>query len=79
MAQYKDQNIYIGEVIHKTFISVDERGTKAGAATSVAMNASGAAGTMEDPKVVILERPFVFMIIDKETSLPIFMGTVENV
>ncbi|MDE6726050.1 MAG: serpin family protein [Ruminiclostridium sp.] len=79
MAQYKDKNIYISDVIHKTFISVDEKGTKAGAATLVSMDATGAAGTMEDPKIVILDRPFVFMIIDKETSLPIFMGTVESV
>ncbi len=79
MAHYKDENIYIGDVIHKTFIAVDERGTKAGAATSVSMNGTAAAGTMEDPKIVILDRPFVFMIIDSETSLPVFMGTVESV
>ena len=71
-------NLYIGNVIHKTFIAVDEKGTKAGAATVVEITNESAA-IVEDPKTVILDRPFVFMIIDNETKLPIFMGTVESV
>jgi len=67
--------IYISRVLHKTFIAVDEKGTRAGAATSVEM-AAGAAAPMEEPKVVILDRPFVYMLIDCETNLPFFMGTM---
>lgn len=78
MAHYPSANILISDVMHKTFISVDEKGTKAGAATSVSM-AAGNAAPVEEPKTVILDRPFVFMIIDNETNLPVFMGTVESV
>ena len=78
MAHYTYGNICIGDVIHKTFIAVDEKGTKAGAATSVSM-ASGSAAPVDEPKTVILDRPFVYMIIDNETRLPVFMGTVESV
>ena len=69
-------NIYIGDVLHKTFISVDELGTKAGAVTKVEMVDKMAAF---DRKVVTLDRPFVYMIIDNETNLPIFMGAVTDI
>ncbi|MBS6475813.1 MAG: serpin family protein [Clostridiales bacterium] len=67
-------NIYIGEVLHKTFICVDELGTKAGAVTKVEMKAEGAVVMPE--KQVVLDRPFVYLILDNATGLPIFMGTV---
>lgn len=68
-------NIYIGEVLHKTFISVDERGTKAGAATTVELRLSSAPLIS---KTVRLDRPFVYAIIDNDTNLPIFIGTVTS-
>lgn len=72
-------NIYIGRVLHKTFIAVDELGTKAGAATVVEMlNGSAAPSEPEEKKYVILDRPFLFMIIDRETNIPLFIGTVTN-
>ncbi|MCL1806804.1 MAG: serpin family protein [Oscillospiraceae bacterium] len=77
MAVSSRGNIFIDRVIHKTFISVDELGTKAGAATLVAMSDAGAAPSQ--PKTVRLDRPFVYVIIDNATNLPIFIGTVMNV
>ena len=71
-------NIFISRVLHKTFISVDERGTKAGAATVVEMN-DECAMLVEDPKQVYLDRPFVYMLIDCETNLPFFIGTMMDV
>ena len=68
-------NLYISRVQHKTFISVDERGTKAGAATSVSMDCGSA---LMIP-VVYCDRPFVYCIIENETQLPVFMGAVMNV
>lgn len=65
-------NLFIGEVIHKTFISVDELGTKAGAVTKVEIVDE----SIPDYKYVILNRPFVYAIIDNETRLPVFIGTV---
>lgn len=76
MAHSSRGNIYIGDVLHKTFISVDELGTKAGAVTKVQMNDESA--PMSE-WVVTLNRPFVYMIIDNETKLPIFIGTVMDI
>lgn len=69
-------NICIGRVLHKTFIMVDGQGTKAGAATSVEMRSESAA--VSEPKVVNLNRPFFYMILDNETNLPVFMGAVTD-
>lgn len=68
-------NIFIGQVLHSTHISVTEDGTKAGAATLVDVMC-GAAYEENEPKEVILDRPFVYMIIENETNLPIFMGVL---
>ena len=76
MAHSSRGNIYIGDVLHKTFISVDELGTKAGAVTKVQMNDESA--PMSE-WVVTLNRPFVYMIIDNETKLPVFIGAVMDI
>ena len=68
-------NIYINRALHKTFISVAEQGTKAGAATAVGIVAEGDI-IMEEIKEVILDRPFGYMLMDCETNLPFFMGTM---
>ena len=62
---------------HKTFISIAEQGTRAGAATSVSMRVT-AAMPDEEPKIVRLDRPFVYAIVDTQTNLPLFLGTVES-
>ena len=71
-------NICISRVLHKTFISVSEQGTRAGAATAVEMVAEGAMEIVEF-KEVVLDRPFVYMLIDCESNLPFFIGTMMNV
>lgn len=68
-------NIYISRVLHKTFISVGEKGTKAGAATIVEMK-DGAAAEPTEPKEVYLDRPFVYMLVDCENNIPFFIGTM---
>lgn len=76
MATSAEGNLYINRVIHKTFISVDERGTKAGAVTAVEVNCESA--PME-VYTVHLNRPFVYMLIDCETNQPFFIGTLMDV
>ncbi len=68
-------NIFISRVLHKTYIAVDEKGTKAGAVTAVEM-AEGSAMEPQETRTVVLDRPFVYLIIDCETNLPIFMGVL---
>ena len=71
-SKISDTKLSISSVLHKTFISVDERGTKAGAVTVIA--ADGTA--MKEMKEVILDRPFIYMILDCKNNLPIFIGAV---
>lgn len=73
-----DGNVYISSVLHKTFIEVDEKGTKAGAATVVAM-AGATAAPADPPKQVYLDRPFVYLIVDTQTGLPVFLGAVTEI
>ena len=71
-------NIFINRVLHKTFISVGEKGTKAGAATVVEANDEGAAVIL-DPKEVYLDRPFVYLLVDCENNIPFFIGTMMDI
>ena len=71
-------NIFISRVIHKTYISVEEKGTKAAAVTIVEPG-DGAAMEPEQPKEVYLDRPFVYMLIDCENNIPFFIGTMMDV
>lgn len=71
-------NIFIGSVLHKTFISVGEQGTKAGASTVVVMETAGIA-LPNVPKEVKLDRPFVYMIIDSQNNIPLFIGTAADI
>ena len=73
-----DYPLFIGFVKHKTYIKLDEHGTKAAAVTAVGM--SGGTGAAVEPRVVdvYLERPFVYLLIDMKTRLPLFIGTVES-
>ena len=69
-------NIFINRVLHKTYIDVTPLGTRAGAATVVEMNTEGAMLPDEEPKRVVLDRPFVYMIVDTEYSIPLFFGVM---
>ena len=68
-------NLFISEVLHKTFIEVNESGTKAAAVTEVTV-ADSCAVEPAETKTVILDRPFVYLLIDCKTNLPFFIGTV---
>lgn len=68
----EESDLYIGRVLHKTFISVGEKGTKAGAATVVEELTKGM--SPEDTVTVTLDRPFVYLIVENGTNLPLFIG-----
>lgn len=78
MASSKQGNIYINDVIHKTKIEVNEKGTKAAAVTMVEMNQE-AAMEEEEPEKIYLDRPFFYMIVDTEQNFPVFMGSLMEV
>ena len=66
------RDLFISDVVHKAFVSVDEAGTEAAAATAVIMPTS--APTVE----VTIDRPFIFLIRDIDTGAILFLGRVLN-
>ena len=70
-------NIRIRSVRHKTAFTLDRNGTLASSVTVI-----GAPGSSEvlSPKMkVTLDRPFIYMIVDSLTALPVFIGALETV
>jgi serpin B len=71
------EKLYIGAVIHKAFVDVNETGTEAAAATAVIMRAGGvpqqpARGTFH------ADRPFLYTICDNRTGSILFVGRIAN-
>lgn len=71
-------DLYVSKVLHKTFIEVNATGTKAAAATAVMVDAAGAEPVTKEIRQVICDRPYVYAIVDTETMLPVFVGTVNE-
>ena len=74
MALIDGESLYVSQAFQKTFIEVDEQGTRAAAVSLVVPGESA----MEPENVVNLNRPFVYAIVDDASQLPIFMGVVMN-
>ncbi|MBR5667815.1 MAG: serpin family protein [Lachnospiraceae bacterium] len=72
----KTSSVLISEVIQKTYIEVDEEGTKAAAATEVGMKCYAVAPQPVE-HIVSLDRPFVYAIVDELTGAPLFIGIYE--
>jgi serpin B len=67
--------LYIGAVIHKAFVAVDEKGTEAAAATAVGVRA-GSAPRPEEPVVFTADHPFLFLLRHRDTGTVLFLGRV---
>jgi len=74
-----DGNIYISNILHKTYIAVTEKGTKAGAVTSVFLEAEMGNPTQTEIINVYLDRPFLYMIIECDSNTPLFIGAVNSI
>lgn len=66
--------LYISRVIHQAFVSVDEYGTEAAAATAVVMEKMNGGAPVE----FSVNRPFMYMIRDGATGTMLFMGRMLN-
>jgi len=73
-----NDQLNINDVIHKTFISVGENGTEAAAATAVIITAGCAPGEQPEYKVFKADHPFLFLIVDRNSGLILFIGRLEN-
>jgi len=65
-------DLYIQSAIHKAFVAVDEEGTEAAAATGISV------GVTSLPEPIRIDRPFVFLIRDRQTGTILFLGRVMN-
>ncbi|MBQ1377189.1 MAG: serpin family protein [Lachnospiraceae bacterium] len=76
MADYAGDSLYVSDVNQHTYLELNREGTKAAAVTGMTFKQKSIAS---DPFCkVYLDRPFVYMILDMETGLPLFMGTVRE-
>ena len=62
---------FYGDTIHKTYIEVNKDGTKAAAVSSMSLSYNGI-----PDKSISVNRPFVYMIVDCENGIPLFIGTM---
>jgi len=68
------EELYISDALHKGTITVDEEGTEAAAATVIVMEVTSMFETAE----MIMDRPFIFAIVEQETGSILFLGRVMN-
>lgn len=66
------QDLRISAVIQKAYLSIDERGTEAGVATSAALGVR----SMQTPEIFIADHPFMFYVIDRVTGAILFVGRI---
>jgi len=69
---------HISEVRQKAFVEVSEEGTEAAAVTAIAVASAGFEPNPPKPFEMIVDRPFLFTIVDARTEMILFMGLVNN-
>ncbi|NXY87210.1 A2AP protein, partial [Alcedo cyanopectus] len=65
-----DEPVFVSSVQHQSALELKEDGVEASATTSVAISRSVSAFS--------LDRPFVFILFEDETGIPLFIGSVQN-
>lgn len=79
MGQPKNgRNTFISLVLQKAKIQVDKDGTKAAAVTEVVVTTESCALQEEEPIEVFFDEPFLYMIMDIDEQIPLFIGVLDN-
>jgi serpin B len=73
-----DDYLYLSEVFHKTFLSLDEKGTEAAAATALVFATASAVVEKPKPIEVHVDRPFLFAIQHAPSGACLFLGRVSD-
>jgi serpin B len=68
-----DEGLFVNSVIHRAYISVDEKGTEAAAATEIGM---GGGGPPNQPIIFNADRPFIYIIYENSSGAILFVGRV---
>jgi len=67
-----DADLFVSGAFHQTFVDVNERGVEAAAATAIVIG-----NEMVPPRVVV-DEPFYFLVRDRATGAPLFVGYVSD-
>lgn len=70
--------LFITALLHQASITVDEAGTEAAAATAAVIGVTSAMPTEDEPVVMTIDRPFIYLIRDMDTGAVLFVGRVVN-
>ncbi|KAK0174306.1 hypothetical protein PV327_010971 [Microctonus hyperodae] len=71
-SRMSDDNVKISKIIQKAFISVDENGSEAAAATGAQIV------TLMMPSTIYVDKPFISVIVSKATGTPLFWARVND-
>ncbi len=71
-----DADLYISQVVHKTFLRIDEKGTEAAAATGVEVELTSA--PLVEPPIFRADHPFFFVLREKASGAILFIGRIET-
>lgn len=70
-----NQPVEITKAIHKTYIKVDEEGTEAAAVTTIGV---GTTSVNIPERIIKLDHPFLYAIMEKQTGTILFLGVVND-
>ncbi len=71
-------DVYVSKISHAVSFSLDKNGTLAAASTIIEFPPDGANPDYFESKHVVFDQPFVYMVVDNYTGVPMFIGTVED-
>lgn len=74
---FEGGSVHVKDVLHKTHIDVNEKGTQAQAATAVIMEKDAMAVVEQEMEKIMINRPFFFCIYDNSIDAPVFIGAVQ--
>lgn len=70
--------LMVSNILQKTYMKVDEKGTEAAAATAVTIRLTGRAPIKQETIEMIVNRPFCYMLVETATNTPVFVGLMNN-
>lgn len=77
LASPQFDNVFVSDVLHQATVAIDEKGTEASAATAIILAGTSSANPEPpQPKIVNIDRPFLFVIRDNPTGAVLFVGQV---
>ena len=75
---FSDSSHHISKVRQKAFVEVNEEGTEATAVTGIGVAVTGIEMNPQPPFEMVVDRPFLFAIVDARSEMILFMGVVNG-